>query len=132
MDRHKRCNQSFESFSCGARVPALSVDVENKVIAIGNPALNIQIREFFMSKIEGKDLSATTILTSVSADKVMYDYGTIPKDSTGFADFTFTNTGDNPFVITRVAVSCGCDMRQTPGCCWTYDEWVAVCGCACN
>lgn len=84
------------------------LDADNKVIAIGNPTLDIQVREFFRSKIEGRDISETRIVTSVSTDKVMHYYGTIQKDSTHFADFTFTNTGDNPFVITRVAVACGC------------------------
>ncbi len=36
------------------------------------------------------------------------DYGTIPQNADGVRVFKFTNTGEEPIVITQVKTSCGC------------------------
>lgn len=38
------------------------------------------------------------------------DYGTIEQNSDGTRNFTFTNEGDAPLLITRVKTSCGCTV----------------------
>ena len=84
------------------------LDGENKVMALGNPALNPQIWELYKSLISGEKKTEPKILTTVEADKTIHDYGTVRKGSTNFGDFTLTNTGNSPLVISRVSTSCGC------------------------
>lgn len=38
------------------------------------------------------------------------DYGTVLQNSDGVRQFTFTNTGDAPLVITEIKTSCGCTV----------------------
>lgn len=45
---------------------------------------------------------------------IVHDYGTIQKDGNGNCEFTFTNTGNEPLVLSNVKASCGC---TTPS--WT-------------
>ncbi len=49
----------------------------------------------------------------VFAEKV-HNYGTIQKGGDGNCEFTFTNTGDEPLILSNVRASCGC---TTPS--WT-------------
>ncbi len=58
------------------------------------------------------------VMTSVVAqprinfDKKVYDFGDIPWKVPVTAEFTLTNTGDKPLVITRVSTSCGCTVAD--------------------
>ncbi|GAA4886142.1 DUF1573 domain-containing protein [Flaviramulus aquimarinus] len=42
------------------------------------------------------------------------DYGTIDKGSDGVRVFEFTNTGDEPLIISKVSSSCGCTIPKKP------------------
>lgn len=42
------------------------------------------------------------------------DYGQISKGSDGLRVFEFTNTGDQPLVISDVKSSCGCTVPEKP------------------
>ncbi|WP_452231023.1 MULTISPECIES: DUF1573 domain-containing protein [unclassified Lacinutrix] len=42
------------------------------------------------------------------------DYGTIENSSDGNREFTFTNTGSTPLVITNAKGSCGCTVPTWP------------------
>jgi len=42
------------------------------------------------------------------------DYGTIEKGSDGVRVFEFTNTGDEPLIISKVSSSCGCTIPKKP------------------
>ena len=42
------------------------------------------------------------------------DYGTIENSSDGNREFTFTNTGSTPLVITNAKGSCGCTVPSWP------------------
>jgi len=41
---------------------------------------------------------------------VEYNYGTINKGDNGDSEFTFTNTGKEPLILTNVRSSCGCTV----------------------
>ena len=50
-------------------------------------------------------------------DKESYDFGKIPLTKPVTVDFTFTNVGDEPLIITKVETTCGCTVpvyTQTP------------------
>jgi len=42
------------------------------------------------------------------------DYGEIEKGSDGVRSFEFTNTGDEPLIISNVKSSCGCTVPSKP------------------
>jgi hypothetical protein len=50
----------------------------------------------------------------ISFDKLVHDYGTITQNANGECEFTFTNTGKEPLVLTNVRSSCGCTVPSWP------------------
>jgi hypothetical protein len=46
----------------------------------------------------------------IQFDKTVYDYGTITQNDDGSCTFTFTNTGNEPLVLSSVRSSCGCTV----------------------
>ncbi|SHJ07465.1 DUF1573 domain-containing protein [Algibacter luteus] len=42
------------------------------------------------------------------------DYGTIEKGSNGVRVFEFTNTGNEPLIISKVSSTCGCTIPKKP------------------
>jgi hypothetical protein len=56
-------------------------------------------------------------LGSFQFNEIEYDFGTIDEGKVVEHDFTFTNTGQAPLVISNVQASCGCtspDWTKTP------------------
>lgn len=51
---------------------------------------------------------------SIIFEKLVHDYGTIKKGSDGSFDFSFTNKGKSPLVVTTVKSSCGCAAVEWP------------------
>ena len=47
-------------------------------------------------------------------DDTTYNYDTISKGSSGECMFEFTNTGDEPLIITSAFSSCGCTVPSWP------------------
>ena len=48
----------------------------------------------------------------ISLDKEVHDYGTIPQGANGTCEFTVTNTGDAPLILTNCKGSCGCTVPK--------------------
>jgi len=48
----------------------------------------------------------------LSIDKEVHDYGEIAQGANGTCEFTVTNTGDQPLIITNCKGSCGCTVPQ--------------------
>lgn len=48
----------------------------------------------------------------ISLDKEVHDYGTIKQGGNGECEFTVTNTGDQPLIISNCQGSCGCTVPQ--------------------
>lgn len=42
------------------------------------------------------------------------DYGTIEKGANGVRQFEFTNTGNEPLIVSKVSSSCGCTIPKKP------------------
>ena len=100
-----------------SRVSQLSKSIQNecfllnkddKVLAQGNPTSSLRIWDSFKAIIGGNQNPETKILTSVSLDKTVHNFGTITKDSTSSTVFKVTNNGGKPLLITRISLSCGC------------------------
>lgn len=85
------------------------LDKDNKVVAMGNPVLNPNIKDLYleviMGKAKGKQASNVTM---VSVDRTTMDFGSFPQLETQEGSFTLTNTGDALLVIQDIVTSCGC------------------------
>lgn len=46
----------------------------------------------------------------IELDKDVHDYGTIEQHGNGVCEFTLTNTGDEPLIISKAKGSCGCTV----------------------
>jgi len=93
------------------------LDRDNKVVMIGNPALNHRIWELYKEQIVGEKKIEPEVLTTATVNKTVHSYGTIRKGSSNPVVFTISNTGNHPLVIYRVFASCGCtnvDWEKRP------------------
>ena len=93
------------------------LDKENKIVAIGNPIENPNVKKFYLKLLTGKEQEVSAIQTTVELSAQVLDFGTFPKEETKAGEILFKNTGDKPFVIYDVVTSCGCtkvDYPKTP------------------
>lgn len=51
---------------------------------------------------------------AISFDKEVHDYGNIKQHANGECEFKFTNTGNEPLLITDAKGSCGCTVPEWP------------------
>jgi hypothetical protein len=51
---------------------------------------------------------------SIIFKTTIYDYGTIAQGADGNCEFTFTNKGKSPLVLSNVQASCGCTTPEWP------------------
>jgi len=96
-------NQAFQTFL---------LDEENRVVAIGNPIRNLNVKELYLKiirgeKIERGDESKET-RTKVEIDKTVVSLGSFDWQEEQKAAFVLKNTGDRLLVIQDVTTSCGC------------------------
>ena len=63
---------------------------------------------------QGKKDGSFSLKAEISFEKTIINYGVIDKGSDGVREFIFTNTGDAPFVISKVNSSCGCTIPKKP------------------
>lgn len=59
-------------------------------------------------------VSTTSSQDSIVFDKLVHDYGTITQGDNGTCNFTFTNNGISPLVLSNVRASCGCTIPEWP------------------
>ena len=85
------------------------LDRENRVIALGNPVLNPNVKEFYLNLINGNgQTSSTNTLTEVFIDNIVMDLGRFPMLEKQECSFVLTNIGDNLLVIQDITTSCAC------------------------
>ena len=51
---------------------------------------------------------------NIAFENKTIDYGKVDKDANGEREFTFTNTGKEPLIISNCVGSCGCTVPQWP------------------
>ena len=85
------------------------LDKDNKVVAMGNPILNPNIKDLYLEVISRKPKSKPSgHVTSVSVNQPVIDFGTFSKEEKREASFLLTNTGKGLLVIHDITTSCGC------------------------
>ena len=85
------------------------LDERNRVVALGNPVLNPNVKELYLNLIRGSvQTSSTNTFTEVSIDNVVMDLGRFPMSEKQESGFVLTNAGNNLLVIQDITTSCGC------------------------
>ena len=87
------------------------------LLVLGVTASNAQETSKAAKKIKAKTASVST--PKVEGAGMMFatetiDYGNIAYNSDGKREFTFTNNGNKPLIITNAQGSCGCTVPSYP------------------
>ena len=93
-------NPSFQCFL---------LDSDNKVTLIGNPTTNPQIWELYKKQISGEKNNKAS-LTTIRANPIRLELPGMKVRNTYECKFEIENTGNIPFVISRIYASCGCTV----------------------
>lgn len=54
----------------------------------------------------------TVAIGELKFDKETHDFGTIPHNKPASFEFTFSNAGDAPIILSEVKPSCGCSVAE--------------------
>ena len=85
--------------------------------------ISLFVAGFFSMAVFAQDTDATNDAAAEESQKSgakiefkeeTIDYGTIEKGADGVRKFVFTNTGNEPLIISRVYSSCGCTIPKKP------------------
>lgn len=106
LDRSDSLNQ-LNHFPKDIRFQVFLLDKNNKVVVIGNPVHNPNVKELYLEEISRKQPVAP-IQTTVKVEKESLLLETIPLGKSKDTLFTLVNTGDQPLVIIDVTTTCGC------------------------
>lgn len=106
LDRSDSLNQ-LNHFPKDIRFQVFLLDKNNKVVVIGNPVHNPNVKELYWEEISRKQPVAP-IQTTVKVEKESLLLETIPLGKSKDTLFTLVNTGDQPLVIIDVTTTCGC------------------------
>ena len=108
FDEKDEFNQ-LNHFSSEMMFQTFLLDKGNRVVALGNPVLNPNVKELYLNLIRGNgQTSSTNALTDVSIDNLVMDLGRFPMSEKQERSFVLTNTGNNLLVIQDITTSCGC------------------------
>ena len=88
------------------------LDANNKILAIGNPVLNLKVKELYLKIIRGEKVGGEN-KTKVFKTKLDIDHTSVSLGSFNWKEeqktaFVIKNTGDKLLVIEGVSTSCGC------------------------
>ncbi|MCG9880677.1 MAG: DUF1573 domain-containing protein [Bacteroidia bacterium] len=76
----------------------------------------IALGAMFISDVKAQDVQPDAKQAEVKFGKETHDFGSIPQGVPATYEFTFTNTGKAPLIITNAAASCGCTTPE-----WTKE-----------
>lgn len=86
------------------------LDENNKVLALGNPILNPEIKKLYLNIIQGKKTCSNdnNLKTEVSVEMSNVSLGRFDWQQEQKVEFILENIGNQPLVINDVVTSCGC------------------------
>lgn len=87
------------------------LDKENKVMALGNPVLNPQIKDLYLKQL-GRYSIDSVPNTTVNVMETEYDFGVISQSDKHTHVFQLVNTGKYPLVVSDAVPSCDCTKVQ--------------------
>lgn len=83
------------------------LDGFNKVMAIGNPVLNSQIKELYLKQLGCSSIDSV-LNTTVDIIEKVHDFGMISLSEKHTHVFQLINTGEHPLVVSDAVPSCDC------------------------
>ena len=83
------------------------LDKDNKVVALGNPVLNPQIKELYLKQLGGRSMDSVP-MTTVEVIETEYDFGLISQTDKHTHVFQLVNFGEYPLVVSDAVPSCDC------------------------
>ena len=69
---------------------------------------------FILDAQEVKPLTTSTNGPEISFTELVHDYGNVKLNGDGTCEFEFTNTGNEPLILSRPKSSCGCTVPTWP------------------
>jgi hypothetical protein len=103
------------------------LDKDDKILAIGNPVDNSNIRKLYKKIINGEE-SDPLPLTAVEFEQREIELKNLQVGKTSDTVFTLKNVGTHPLTIQRVDTSCCCIFFSTKDQTW-YLLGETLCGC---
>lgn len=94
----------------GDRNHTFLLDKENRILEIGNPMFDLEIRDKYVAYMTGNRelLSFIENKTQVTVSRPVIDLGNISKGTENEVSFQLKNTGRNPLILFEMQTSCGC------------------------
>jgi hypothetical protein len=68
----------------------------------------------FMVSAQEANVQAVTNGPEITFEKTTHDYGTMFMNADGAYEFVFTNTGNEPLILSQPRSSCGCTVPAWP------------------
>lgn len=110
IDKQDKINQ-INHFPSQQEFQCFLLDKQNKVIYVGNPTRNRQIKEMYLSAISNNKYNPSVQslgITRIKVDQTNFDLGTLKKDDNKKICVIIRNIGKLPFLIYDAKTSCGC------------------------
>lgn len=107
VDNEDLLNQ-INHFPAQAAFQTFLLDNKNKVVAIGNPIHNINVKELYLKLFASCNNTITPSCTTCSLEASHVDMGSFFKNEQREAKFYLKNTGNSPLVIVDTSTTCGC------------------------
>ncbi|MDR1338499.1 MAG: DUF1573 domain-containing protein [Prevotellaceae bacterium] len=110
FDRKNRLDR-MNHFPSPMEYRCFLLDSENRVLLVGNPALNPKIWELYKQRISGEmQPEQTTVYTTVTTETPRQNLGMMKIGKIYTCTFILKNTGETPLVITDIRTVCGCTV----------------------
>ena len=106
IDRNNRMNAK-NNFPQEMTFQTFLLDKDNKVKVIGNPIHNLAVKELYLKHLTGTT-SQKQAVTTLEAEQMEYDLGTIPTGTTKQQTVTVHNSGSTVFKLKGFTTSCDC------------------------
>jgi len=109
----------MKKFILSIAVLVFTAFVVNAQVSTSNKASQEQRKkEAERKKIEQKQVTKNVNTNpnapDIKFDKLVHDYGTLEQHGNGRCEFTFTNKGKEPLILSNVRSSCGCTVPEWP------------------
>lgn len=108
----------LNNFQEDSRFQTFLLDMDNKVVLVGNPVNNPHIWDLYKRIIKReKNISVSNqygkhSITSLKVEKQILELESLKTGKTTTASFMLKNTGNNPLIIAHVSTTCGCTVPE--------------------
>lgn len=106
---------SINHFPRDSKYQCFLLNKENKVILVGNPALNPQIWNLYRKLIikeERRFGNNQNVKTTAKIEPEMIEINDLKLKKESLVEFTIMNIGDAPLLIYDITTSCGCTVPE--------------------